>query len=591
MSVTLLVANITAHAVQTTIIIGSALVMLSLVRITAPGVRYVLLRGLLALCLLLPLIVPRVALLTVDEVPAARLEGSRPGFSLPWQDRGTNGSERRHAGAAVAGVQAIDAWAGWILWALVAGTGIRLTSIAAGLVRLRRLRSAGESAPPSPEYDELQQRIGTRAETQIRFVPQLGQPATFGVRRPVVLLPEALRPLPMGIQRAVLAHELWHVKRYDWSWVLFEELVRAALWFQPAIWVLISRIQSAREETVDELAILATGSRRSYLDALVTFADRPSVFAAAAFARRRHLVHRMLMISKEHVMSSTRVVACSAALLAVVAGASWYSVEAFPLTAHAQAPRDRVPPPPPPPAPVPDFPQQEAALRKKVQEQPNAVNYHALATLYFEKARTTADMTAEDKSKVVADGLSAADAALSYDPDYVEALIYKNLLLRVQAQLETNPDDRVRIVAEADRLRSRAMALRKQQPAQPQQPGTMPPPPPPPPPPDEASTSSAMVDGEFPIRVGGNIAPPTKIRDVRPVYPPEALANKVAGVVIVQATIDREGKVRDARVLKSIPLLDAAAVEAVRQWEFTPTLLNGVPKPVIMVLTINFTLE
>ena len=230
-------------------------------------------------------------------------------------------------------------------------------------------------------------------------------------------------------------------------------------------------------------------------------------------------------------------------------------------------------------------------MRKKVQEQPNAVNYHTLATLYFQKAVTTVDMTAEDKSQVVADGLAAADAALSYDPDYAEALIYKNLLLRVQAQMETNPDDRIRIVAEADRLRSRAMALRKQQPAQTRHSGTMPPPPPPPPPPDEASTGSAMVDGECPIRVGGNIAPPTKIRDVRPVYPQEALANKVAGVVIVQATIDGEGKVRDARVLRSIPLLDAAAVEAVRQWEFTPTLLNGVPKPVIMVLTINFTLE
>ena len=591
MSVTLLVANITAHAVQTTIIIGSALVMLSLVRITAPGVRYLLLRGLFALCLLLPLIVPRAARITVDEVPAARLEGSRPGFSLPWQNGETTESARRTAGVAVGGAQAIEAWASWILWALVAGAGIRLTWIAAGLVRLRQLRSAGESAAPSPEYDELQQRIGTRAEVQIRFVPHLGQPATFGVRRPVVLLPDTLRPLPIGIQRAVLAHELWHVKRYDWSWVLFEEVVRAALWFQPAMWVLISRIQSAREETVDELAILATGSRRSYLDALVTFADRPSVFAAAAFARRRHLVQRMLMISKEHVMSSTRVVACSAVLLAVVAGASWYSIETFPLTAHAQAPRDRVPPPPPPPAPVPDFPRQEAALRKKVQEQPNALNYHALATLYFQKAVSTTDISADDKSKVVADGLAAADAALSYDPDYAEALIYKNLLLRVQAQLETNPDDRARIVAEADRLRSQAMALRKQQPAQPRHPGTMPPPPPPPPPPGEASTSSAMVDGEFPLRVGGNIAPPTKIRDVSPVYPPEALANRVAGVVIVEVTIDGQGKVREARVLKSIPLLDAAAVEAVRQWEFTPTLLNGVPKPVMMVLTINFTLE
>jgi D-alanyl-D-alanine endopeptidase (penicillin-binding protein 7) len=173
-----------------------------------------------------------------------------------------------------------------------------------------------------PDYDELQMRIGTRA--QVRFVPELEQPVTFGVRSPVVLLPDVLRQLPVGIQRAVLAHELWHVRRYDWSWVLFEEIVRAAMWFQPAVWVLVSRIQSAREETVDELAILATGSRRSYLDALVTFADRPSVFAAAAFARRRHLVQRIVMISKEHVMSSTRVVFCSAALLAVVAGASWY---------------------------------------------------------------------------------------------------------------------------------------------------------------------------------------------------------------------------------------------------------------------------
>ena len=100
-----------------------------------------------------------------------------------------------------------------------------------------------------------------------------------------------------------------------------------------------------------------------------------------------------------------------------------------------------------------------------------------------------------------------------------------------------------------------------------------------------------MVDGEFPIRVGSNIAPPAKIRDGKPVYPAEALASKVSGLVIIQATIDGEGKVRGTRVLKSIPMLDAAAVEAVRQWEFTPTLLNGVPKPVMMTLTINFSLD
>ena len=61
------------------------------------------------------------------------------------------------------------------------------------------------------------------------------------------------------------------------------------------------------------------------------------------------------------------------------------------------------------------------------------------------------------------------------------------------------------------------------------------------------------------------------------------------GVVIIEATIGPNGKVQEAKVLRSIPLLDAAALDAVRQWEFTPTLLNGVPVPVIMTVTVNFT--
>ena len=78
---------------------------------------------------------------------------------------------------------------------------------------------------------------------------------------------------------------------------------------------------------------------------------------------------------------------------------------------------------------------------------------------------------------------------------------------------------------------------------------------------------------------------------MRPVYPPDAQANKITGVVIVEATIDAQGKVRNARVLRSIPELDAAALDAVRQWEFEPTLLNGQPVPVIMTVTLNFTLQ
>ena len=66
---------------------------------------------------------------------------------------------------------------------------------------------------------------------------------------------------------------------------------------------------------------------------------------------------------------------------------------------------------------------------------------------------------------------------------------------------------------------------------------------------------------------------------------------KVQGVVILEVTIDGEGHVADTRVLRSIPLLDQAAIDAVRQWEFTPTLLNGQPTAVRMTVTVQFTLQ
>jgi protein TonB len=110
--------------------------------------------------------------------------------------------------------------------------------------------------------------------------------------------------------------------------------------------------------------------------------------------------------------------------------------------------------------------------------------------------------------------------------------------------------------------------------------GGLPDAPPPPPPPPAA-----------PVRVGGNIKAPVKTRDVRPVYPSIAQSARVQGMVIIEAIIGPNGKVQDAKVLRSIPLLDQAALEAVKQWEFTPTLLNGVPVPVIMTVTVNFTLQ
>ncbi len=91
------------------------------------------------------------------------------------------------------------------------------------------------------------------------------------------------------------------------------------------------------------------------------------------------------------------------------------------------------------------------------------------------------------------------------------------------------------------------------------------------------------------VRVGGQIKPPVKIKDVTPVYPAIARSARVGGSVQIEATIGADGKVVDARVLRSVALLDQAALDAVRQWEYQPTLLNGVPVPVVITVTINFT--
>jgi len=87
------------------------------------------------------------------------------------------------------------------------------------------------------------------------------------------------------------------------------------------------------------------------------------------------------------------------------------------------------------------------------------------------------------------------------------------------------------------------------------------------------------------------VASPTKVKHVNPIYPAAAREAKIAGIVIVEASIGTDGRVADARVLRSIPELDEAALDAVKQWEFTPVLTNGVATPYTMTLTIQFSLQ
>ena len=107
---------------------------------------------------------------------------------------------------------------------------------------------------------------------------------------------------------------------------------------------------------------------------------------------------------------------------------------------------------------------------------------------------------------------------------------------------------------------------------------------------EQAWLASAVSPPAGAVRVGGNIRAPVRSRAVDPVYPSVAQAAGIQGVVILELHIDTDGAVSNARILRSIPPLDQAALDAVRQWRYEPTLLNGVPVPVILTATVNFTL-
>jgi TonB family protein len=248
-------------------------------------------------------------------------------------------------------------------------------------------------------------------------------------------------------------------------------------------------------------------------------------------------------------------------------------------------------PPRDPRPPVSDPNKQERTLIEAAAANPtSAAAQHTLGVFYWDKSRG-AGVTPEENLSYVLKGIAAEDRALAINPDYVDALVYKNILLRLHANLSADPAEQKRLIEEADALRTRAMSLRQVHAGIIDVGGPPPPPPPPPPFAGFAEPFEQTLGRLIPVRVGGNLRTPTKTKDVRAAYPAIAQSARVQGVVILEAIIDTDGSIANARVLRSIPVLDAAALGAVSQWQFTPTLLNGQPVAIIMTVTVNFTLQ
>jgi TonB family protein len=553
-------ANALAWFAQIAVVVGVCAGLPRLVGLRSAGAQHVFWRVVLTLCLLLPVLQPWQPH-EMAFVPA-------PAAVVP-------AAARVAPAAPAAPVNPPVDWLALAAKVVAAGIVVRLAWLAVGLARLRRIRrAAGE---PAIGFDDLRQATAAGA-VPIFWSRETTHPVTFGTLKPVVLLPVAIKSVDLAAQRAVVAHELHHVTRHDWLWTIGEEIVRAVFWFHPAMWWLISRVQLARETVVDELSILTTNARRAYLDTLLAFADDTGLQSTPAFSARRHLFHRVMLLSKEGTMSSSRVAVASCLLAVGLAAGTWKAVSAFPLYAEAAAPQqNRLPPPPP----VPQTPE----------------TYHVVATYYYEIVTKDTTLTPAEKRETILKGIAAEDHALGIDPNYVPALVYKNIFLRLQANLTANPSEQERLIVEADALRQTAISLGGRGIGTAPVNGAPPPPPPPPPPMRDGTMVFAPHGAEVqgmtadPVRVGGDVPAPMKIRDVKPVYPPLARQGGVQGTVVVEVLIDSAGYVAQGHILRSIPLLDQAALDAVRQWKFMPVMVNGVARPATMTLTVHFTLQ
>jgi TonB family protein len=221
---------------------------------------------------------------------------------------------------------------------LAAGVAARLIWLAMGYSRLCRWRR--EARCLDAHHAVIAPfRAAAGMPVDMYLSSRIAAPVTFGLQRPTVLLPVRWLALKPDLQSAIVCHECLHVRRRDWGFHVAEEMIRATLWFHPAVWWLIAEIRLAREQVIDGMVIRLTGTRRPYVEALLAFAgvSSDSVVAAAAFSHRHHLARRIASIFEEVSMKKSRLVLSLAGITLCLAAAGALAIRTFPL--YAQHPR------------------------------------------------------------------------------------------------------------------------------------------------------------------------------------------------------------------------------------------------------------
>jgi TonB family protein len=472
------------------------------------------------------------------DVPLTSARSDRRAESPPAAARRSAAST---AGPAVPPVEtiALSAWlAGALVFAAVVMVGLasvaRITARASDVAEIR-WRGA---------LDALCARFGVTRQVRLARTTSSDVLATWGWRSPRVLLPCDACSWSDDRIHVVLCHELAHIRRNDWLVQVGVEFVRALFWFNPLAWIACTRLRRESELACDDEVLGAGVGGRDYAAQLVALARQfrrrgPVWLSAMPMAHPSTLERRiraMLNPAVDRRLPPRRVMAGLAAALLVV------MVPLVTLRAGQAGP---------------------APLGGTIYDVSGGVLPGVKVTLM-------------DSNEVKLEATTNASGRFDLPPvGPGKYLLTAGLVgfgtLRQEIELrETNDWERT-VTLQIGELRE-SVRIRGSR---------------------AGATAAAARTGATPIRVGGNIRVPKKVRDVKPVFPESMREAGLTGVVPVEALIGVDGSVVSLRVLsaQAHPDFAIAAVDAVRQWQFTPTLLNGQPVEVRMNVTITFDLE
>lgn len=437
-----------------------------------------------------------------------------------------------------------------------------------GLARLWWLASRARDIDAGPWFtlgEELRRSYGIPSSVRLLESHHSSLLVTWGWGRPTVLLPAAAREWSDDRVRVVLAHELAHIVRGDWAFQLAAEVLRVLYWFNPLLWIACRRLRIESEHACDD-AVLARGFEApEYATHLLDLArslnrGRQPWLPAPAMARPSSLegrIRAMLNTTLNRRPVSWRgrlatigfLLTLTVSVVGLRAQSRFYS-----LSGTALDPTNRV------------LPNARVVLMNPISQAKYEVRTDATGRFEF-VGLPPAQYTLE----AILPGFAALkdDISIAGNTD-------RELRLRVGSLEETitvtdaivtltQPDAATLQKIKDARLRFEAMQSREKE---------------------------RCASGGATTLVGGKILPPAKLLDVRPIYPENLRTARVGGTVTMDAVIGTDGLVREVNNVKGPhPDLEVAAANAVRQWQFSATLLNCEPIDVDMKVTTSFKVQ